>query len=127
MNVENRTCGDVTILAFAFDHTLDHHQVLTMARTVENAIAQGNDLALLLDMRATEHVSPGAFLSAEGMWTSLRSVGPVRRYAVVAVPGIAAAVVEAMGKILPLESRAFDGDEIEAARVWVAEPPSRPD
>lgn len=120
MNVEKLQRGNVTILAFAFDHTLDHDQVLAMSRAVEDAMAQGDDLALLLDMRATEHVSLGAFLSAEGMWTSLRSVGPVRRYAVVAAPAIAAAAVEAMGKILPLESRAFDGDDIEAAHAWVA-------
>lgn len=126
MNVEKLTRGDVTILAFAFDHTLDHDQVLGMAREVEHAMAHGDDLALLLDMRATEHFSPGAFLSAEGMWTSLRSVGPVRRYAVVAAPAVAAAAVEAIGKILPLESRAFDTDEIEAARVWVAETQSKP-
>lgn len=120
MNVEKLQRRNVAILAFTFDYTLGHDQVLLMARAVEDAMAQGDDLALLLDMRATEHVSPGAFLSAEGLWTSLRSVGPVRRYAVVAAPAIASAAVEAMGKILPLESRAFDRDEIEAARAWVA-------
>jgi hypothetical protein len=120
MIVETLQSGDVAILTFAFDDTLDHNQVLVMARAVETAMAQGDELALLLDMRTTEHVSPGAFLSAEGMWTSLRSVGPMRRYAVVAAPAIAAAAVEAMGKILPLESRAFDAEEIEAARAWVA-------
>lgn len=121
MNVEKQTFGDVTILTFAFDHTLDHDQVLEMAREVEHAMTHGEDLALLLDMRATEHFSPGSFMSAEGLWTSMRSVGPVRRYAVVAAPALAAAAVEAIGKILPLESRAFDAIEIEAARVWVAE------
>ncbi len=124
MNVEMLHRGDVTLIAFAFDHTLDHAQVLEMARVVESAMREGNDLALLLDMRATEHFSPGAFLSAEGMWTSLKSVGPVRRYAVVAAPAIAAAAVEAFGKVLPLESRSFEAEEIEAAREWVAETPA---
>lgn len=124
MNVEMLHRGDVTLIAFAFDPTLDHAQVLEMARVVESAMREGNDLALLLDMRATEHFSPGAFLSAEGMWTSLKSVGPVRRYAVVAAPAIAAAAVEAFGKVLPLESRSFEAEEIEAAREWVAETPT---
>jgi hypothetical protein len=121
MNVEMLHRGDVTIIAFAFEPTLDHAQVREMARVVESAMADGGDLALLLDMRATRHFSPGAFLSAEGAWTSMRSVGPVRRYAVVAAPAIAAVAVEAFGKVLPLESRAFDAEDIDAARLWVAE------
>jgi hypothetical protein len=124
MIVEMLHRGDITIIAFAFDATLDHAQVLEMARVVECAMAEGDDLALLLDMRATGHFSPGAFLSAEGFWTSLKSVGPVRRYAVVGAPAIAAAAVEAFGKLLPLESRAFESDEIEAARAWVVETPA---
>lgn len=121
MNVEMIRNPDLTVIAFAFDAVLDHGQVISMARVVESAIADGDDLALLLDMRATEHFSPGAFLSAEGAWASLRSIGPVKRYAVVAAPGIAAAAVEAFGKLLPLESRAFEAREIDAARQWVAE------
>ena len=124
MNIEMLDRGDVTIIAFAFEQTLDHPQVLEMARVVESAIAEDRDLALLLDLRRTEHFSPGAFLSAKGMWVGLRSIGPVRRYAVVAAPDIAAAAVEAFGKILPLESRAFEAEAIEDARLWVAETPA---
>lgn len=124
MIVEMLHRSDITIITFAFDPTLDQTQVIEMARVVESAMAEGDDLALLLDMRATEHISPGALLSAEGFWTSLKSIGPVRRYAVVAAPAIAAAAVEAFGKLLPLESRAFDAEEIEAARMWVAETPA---
>ncbi|MFO6446316.1 STAS/SEC14 domain-containing protein [Erythrobacter sp. NE805] len=124
MKVEMLHREGLTILAFAFDATLDHAQVIEMARVVESAIAEGDALALLLDMRATEHISPGAVLSAEGAWTSLRSIGPVRRYAVVAAPAIAAAGVEAFGKLLPLESRAFDAAAVDAARAWVAATPA---
>jgi len=123
MNVEMFRTGEVTTIAFAFDAKLDHAQVLAMARVVESAIADGGALGLLLDMRATEHFSPGAFLSAEGVWTSLRSIGPVRRYAVVAAPAIAATAVEAFGKVLPLEARAFDADAIDSAKAWVAATP----
>ncbi len=124
MNVEMLRRGEVTVIAFAFDQTLDHAQVVKMSRVVESAMAEGDDLALLLDLRGTEHFSPGAFLSAKGMWTGLRSIGPVRRYAVVAAPAVAAAAVEAFGKLLPLESRSFGAEEIEAARLWVAATPA---
>lgn len=124
MNVEMLRRGEVTVIAFAFDQTLDHAQVVKMSRVVESAMAEGDDLALLLDLRGTEHFSPGAFLSAKGMWTGLRSIGPVRRYAVVAAPAVAAAAVEAFGKLLPLESRSFEAEEIEAARLWVAATPA---
>lgn len=124
MHIEQISQNGVTLRAFVFAETLDHAQVLAMAREVEAAMAEGGPLALLLDLRATRHFAPGAFLSAEGWWTSLRSIGPVRRYAVVAAPTVAAAAVEAFGKILPLESRAFDADAVDAARAWVAETPA---
>lgn len=106
-------------LIFAFDHLLDHAQVLAMAEVVDNAIAQGGELRLLLDLRQTERFAPGAFFSPKGLLSSLRSIGPVSRYAVVGAPAIAAAAVESFGKLLPLESRAFPAAAYDAAHRWV--------
>lgn len=122
MRTDVHKIGDTAILMFAFDHTLDKPQVDEMARHVERAMDTQGDLRLLLDMRATEEFSPGAFVSPKGMLTSLKSIGPVSRYAVVAAPAIAATAVETFGTLLPLESRAFDAHEIEAAKAWVSAP-----
>lgn len=109
-----------TCLEFVFDPLLDKAQVDAMAETVETAIARGGDLRLLLDLSATQAFAVGAFVSPKGFITSLRSVGPVSRYATVGAPEIAAAAVESFGAILPLEARAFPADAIDEARRWVA-------
>lgn len=106
-------------LIFAFDHRLDHAQVVAMAELIDHAIDQGGELRLLLDLRRTESFAPGAFFSPKGLLSSLRSIGPVSRYAVVGAPAIAAAAVEGFGKLLPLESRAFPADAYDEAHRWV--------
>jgi hypothetical protein len=91
-----------------------------MARVVDEAIADGGELRLLLDLRKTTSFRIGAFLSPKGFLSSLRSIGPVSRYAVVGAPDIAAAAVEGFGALLPLKSRAFDAAEIADAHRWVS-------
>ncbi len=109
-----------TCLEFVFDPLLDKDQVDAMAEAVEAAIARGGELRLLLDLSATHSFAVGAFVSPKGMIASLRSVGPVSRYATIGAPAIAATAIESFGAILPLEARAFPTDAIDAARRWVA-------
>lgn len=121
METEVLEADGITCLAFTFDRTLDSAQVQTMARVVERAIATAHDIRLLLDLRRTERIKLGAFLSPQSFLASVRSIGPVSRYAVVGAPPIASAAVEAFGTILPLESRAYSAGNIAEARCWVAE------
>lgn len=122
MNVEMAQAHGATHLVFTFDHKLDGEQVREMASVVERAMDRSDDLRLLLDLRATEEFATDAFLSPKGFFTSMKSIGPVKRYAVVGAPKIAEVAVETFGKILPLESRAFAPEEIEDARLWLARP-----
>lgn len=112
----------VICLTFEFETTLDRKQVEGMARVVEAAIESTDDLRLLLDLRATRRFKPDAFLCAKGFLASIRSIGPVTRYAVVGAPGLAAVAVEAFGKILPLEARAFEATDLARAQSWVMDP-----
>lgn len=119
MRTAKQDTDGASVIQFEFEPVLDHAQVLAMARVVDDAIERDGELRLLLDLRRTETFAIGAFLSPKGFLTSIRSMGPVSRYAVVGAPAIAAAAVEAFGAVLPLESRAFDADAIAAARRWV--------
>jgi hypothetical protein len=114
--------GRATCIIFHFDRTLDHAQVLGMSEVVKEAIAQHGELRLLLDLRMTEKFELGAFLSPKGFLASVKSIGPVTRYAVVGAPSIAAAAVESFGTILPLDSRAFSAAGMDEARAWVLGP-----
>lgn len=109
-----------TCIEFQFNRTLDHAQVVRMAQVVEQAIDGDGELRLLLDLRRTERFELGAFLSPKGFLASIRSIGPVSRYAVVGAPAIAAMAVESFGTILPLESRAFSSTDMDEARRWVS-------
>lgn len=120
MKAEQQQGEGETIIEFAFDTVLDHAQVEAMAKVVGDAIERGGELRLLLDLRKTEKFGIGAFLSPKGFLASIRSIGPVSRYAVVGAPSIAAAAVENFGTILPLESRAFDAADMAEARLWVS-------
>lgn len=89
-------------------------------RAPSPTIARGGELRLLLDLSATQAFAVGAFVSPKGLVASLRSIGPVSRYATVGAPAVAAAAVESFGAILPLEARAFPADASDEARRWVA-------
>jgi hypothetical protein len=119
MKVERLHIDGATVILFEFDPVLDHEQVLTMARAVDEAIERDGELRLLLDLSRTEIFAVGAFLSPKGLLTSIRSIGPVSRYAVVGAPSVAAVAVESFGAILPLKSRAFEAADIAKARRWV--------
>ena len=115
--------GDgIICLKFAFEPTLDHKQVRGMSRVVEAAMDTTDDLRLLLDLRATRRFDPGAFLSGKSFLASIKSIGPVTRYAVVGAPRLASVAVEAFGKILPLEARAFEAADLAEAERWVMTP-----
>lgn len=122
MKSEMLRTQDAACITFEFDRTLDQAQVREMARVVEGAIASETDLRLLLDLRRTQTFEAGAFLSPQGFLASVRSIGPVTRYAVVGAPAIAATAVETFGALLPLKSRAFGAEDIAEARIWVSEP-----
>lgn len=119
MKAERLQADGATVILFEFDPVLDHAQVLAMAQAVDDAIERDGELRLLLDLSRTETFALGAFLSPKGFLTSIRSIGPVSRYAVVGAPSIAAAAVENFGAILPLKSRAFKPADIAEARRWV--------
>lgn len=119
MKFEQFQAEGATCILFEFERVLDHAQIVSMADVVNSAIDQEGELRLLLDLRRTETFEPGAFLSPKGFLASLRSIGPVSRYAVVGASAIAAAAVETFGIILPLRSRAFDASRMIEARRWV--------
>lgn len=118
MQVIHETRGAVVCLVFFFPPHLDADTVKQMASEVDRAMAAKEDLRLVLDFSDTKEIAAGAFTSPHGLTTSLNSVGPVKRYAVVDAPDIAAKAVEVFGAALPLEARSFEKGELEAARSW---------
>lgn len=119
MRIDILTQGPVHCLLVEFGPVLDSEHVRAMAQAVERAMEGTDDLRLLLDLSRTTRIESSAFLSPAGAATSLRSIGPVSRYAVVDAPAPAAGAIEGFGKLLPLEARTFDASAAEEARAWV--------
>lgn len=109
-------------LAFTFPERLDASAVEQMADEVNLAIGTSDDLRLVLDFSGTTEIAAEAFASPQGFVTSIKSIGPIKRYAVVDAPEMAAKMIEFFGAILPLEATSFDKGELEAARRWAFAP-----
>lgn len=106
-------------LMFSFGDPLDIDQVRAMSSHVEKAMKIEKPLRLLLDLSAVVNFNISAFASPRGAVTSLRSIGPVERYAVVAASDFVAELVELFGSILPLEAETFSSDESQTALDWI--------
>ena len=106
-------------LMFSFGDDLDIDQVRAMSSYVEKAMKTEKPLRLLLDLSAVENFDISAFASPRGAVTSLRSIGPVERYAVVAASDFVAELVELFGSILPLEAETFSSNESQTALDWI--------
>lgn len=105
-------------LTITFPARLDASAVEQMAEEVDLAMGAGDDLRLVLDFSGTIDIAAEAFASPQGFVTSVKSIGPIKRYAVVDAPDIAAKMIEFFGAILPLEANSFDKGELEPARQW---------
>jgi anti-anti-sigma regulatory factor len=119
MKIETRKQGASICLFVEFGPVLGSEHVREMAEEVERAIEGADDLRLLLDLSRTTRIEPSAFLSPAGLATSLKSIGPVSRYAVIGAPALAETAIEGFGTLLPLKSRTFEAGAAGEARAWV--------
>lgn len=119
VDCEKLAVSDGVGLIFTFPRTLRREDVETMAHAVEMAMEEAQNLRLLLDFSRTTEFDLAAFASAKGAITSVKSIGPVQRYAVVGAPDLAAQAVKTFGSALPLEARTFAADYGRRAREWL--------
>ncbi|MEM7687494.1 MAG: STAS/SEC14 domain-containing protein [Pseudomonadota bacterium] len=115
---DERSFGDTTQLTFKFSGELDADDVNQMACVVETAMDTSSELRMVLDFTGVETYGPSAFASPSATLTSLKSISPVARYAVVGAPSLAEQAVESFGKLLPLEQRTFDAGHLHEAQEW---------
>ncbi|WP_298431519.1 STAS/SEC14 domain-containing protein [uncultured Jannaschia sp.] len=78
------------------------------------------DMLLQFDTNATAEA--GAGLSLDSLKARVASLAKVRNYVVSNAPGAAGGLVEAMGKVIPVEARAFETED--AALTWLKAQPA---
>ncbi|WP_375259958.1 STAS/SEC14 domain-containing protein [Citreimonas sp.] len=94
----------------------------SMAERMLAAFDAHDKVDMLLVFETTETSETGASLSMDAMKAQFESLSKVRNYVVANAPGQAGGIVETMGKIMPVEARAFDTEA--AALEWLRAQPA---
>ncbi|MGA9410169.1 MAG: STAS/SEC14 domain-containing protein [Roseobacter sp.] len=101
------------LYAFRVQGTVSRADMTEMARHMNTAFDAHDNVDMLLYFEDFEGSKPDAGLDLETVKSQLRSLSSVRRYVVANAPDRAADMVEAFGKILPVETEAYD--DLDAA------------
>ncbi len=81
-----------------------------MAETVLAAFDRFESVDMLVVLPEFTGLTPAAALDLEGLKAGFRSLGKVRRYAVVEPPKIAALMIETSDWFMPVQARTFPPD-----------------
>lgn len=107
------------LLAFELRGQIDKAQIRRMAETVLAAFQAQDEVDLLVLLPAFSGLTPQAALDLKSIRASLQSLAKVRRYAVVAPPALARAMIQFSDLVLPVEARTFALSDLAQARAWV--------
>jgi hypothetical protein len=78
-----------------------------MGRLMNDVFDNSDKVDMLLIFDRFDGAETGASLGWESLKSRVRSVTNVRRYVVAGAPGSARGLIEAMGKLLPVEAETF--------------------
>ena len=115
------------LYAFEIDGEVSAEAMEAMAETMNRAFDAHEDrVDMLLVFRDYGGSEAGAALDADVIASRFRSLVNVRRYVVVGAPAGANAMIEAIGKLIPVEATAFGADELDAAWTLLGARPAGP-
>ena len=109
------------LLVFEIRAKIPKDDIEWMSAEVDRASDIQDEIDMLLIMTNFEGSDLAAKFSGEAAAVQMRSLGHVRKYAVVGAPTWAGALIELSGAVSPVETKTFQlGDEALAWR-WVDE------
>jgi hypothetical protein len=114
------------VYAFRIEDGVSSDEMAAMARLIDGAFDRHDTIRMLLflyDFRMTDAVRS---LSFKSLATQARSVWNVSHYAVVGAPNVAAVMIEAFDKIIPVKASTFDRGEEADAWAFVGASPRDP-
>ena len=113
-----------SVYAFHIEGGVTADEMAKLADVVNAAFDRDEKVSLLFILHDFGASDAMAGLTPGSLYSQMRSLAHVERYAVVGAPTIAAALIETSEKVLPVEARTFDPDEENAAWHFVG---ARPD
>jgi hypothetical protein len=111
--------GREAVIAFRISGEIDAEGMERMAQRMNDAFDRFKQVNMLLLFARSDGVTTGASVNFDGLKAQFRALRRVHRYAVVGAPDTAARMIDLFDKVLPVEARAFDLDEEQAAWQFV--------
>ena len=111
------------VFAFRVTGVVDRTDLDAMATVIEAAFERHDQVSMLVDLTAYTGSEPSAPFDLDVVGVQLASLAKIDRYAVVGAPDLAAALVTALDKIIPVEARTFPADSLKAAWAFVEAQP----
>ncbi len=118
-SIAQRSSPRSDLLAFEIQAKIPKADIEWMSGIVDEAFDTHDEVDMLLIMTNYEGSELGAMFSGEATAVQVRSLGRVRKYAVVGAPGWARAMIELSGKVTPVETKTFDLADERKAWAWV--------
>ena len=109
------------LYGFRITGAVDREDMRAMSERMLAVFERHDKVDMLLVFETDETASFDASFSAESMKAQVKSLSNVRNYVVANAPGQAGGIVEAMGKLMPVEARSFDTEE--EALAWLRKQP----
>ena len=111
------------LYAFAVTGHIDDDASDALAKYMNDAFDRHEEkVDMLLDLSAFSGSDWDSFLDMDVITSRFRALTNVDKYAVVGAPDRAATMIGLMDKIIPVQARAFDKDDMAAAWDWLGEP-----
>jgi anti-anti-sigma regulatory factor len=112
-----------TVFAFQIHGHIDDDTSEALAEFMNDAFDKHPKVNMLLDMAKFTGSDWDSMLDGDVIKSRFRSLQHVERYAVVGAPESAAKMIALMDKVIPVEARAFDANEITQAWDFVGAQP----
>lgn len=114
--------GRADLLGFKVHAKIEKEDTKWMARTVEAAFSQRDEVDIIIIMWNYEGAEFSAVFNAEALQSQAQATMHVRKYAVVGAPAWAKAMINAFSPLSPVTARTFDLTDERYAWEWVNQP-----
>lgn len=108
-----------TVQAFRIDGHIDDDASEALAKHMNGVFDRHDQVNMLLDFTGFSGSGWDSLFDDDVVKSRFRALSKVSRYAVIGAPDRAARMIGIMDKIIPVDARAFDADEAEAAWAFV--------
>lgn len=107
------------LFAFEINGRIHQADIEWMAGTLQDAFTRLGKVDILIVMKHWDGIDMSAAFDPKALAAQAQAGSHVRKYGVVGAPGWAAAMINLLSPLTPVEERTFDLDEEDEAWAWI--------